>query len=293
MPVDPTIARRTSDDEIVGPAQVALEAALMWAINRGAPEHLVTEVAPLYWELAPKVLIRPEVAFAQAMVETANFTFPRCGVTVCPDFCNPCGMRTKVIVPGPHGEPETPDNHQKFPSWRVGVAAHVDHLALYVGRPSYPKPENETPDPRHFPTLAGKVTSLINLGDWWVTGGADARPDYGIAIRNRIAEMRGERSPEKTAQTISVTEEDDMLFLARLKTNPNLWMRGNGIQASRVRAANLDEVTDLLVDPNRGPVYHNPVAAGRPVITRTADVPLLTAEEIVAHLGDEMEESTP
>jgi cell wall-associated NlpC family hydrolase len=94
-------------------------------------------------------------------------------------------------------------------------------------------------------------------------------------------------------EIIADKEDDDMLFLARLDTNPNLWMRGNGVQASRIRAAHLDDVVALLVDPNRGPVYHNPIADGCPAITDADDVPLLTAEELVAHLGDETEESAP
>ena len=96
-------------------------------------------------------------------------------------------MRTRVIVKGPHGEAETPDNHQRFASWGDGVQAHLDHLALYVGRPGYPKAG--TPDPRHFPHLLGKVTSLTNLGDWWVLGGQGTKPTYGQAIRTRVAEM--------------------------------------------------------------------------------------------------------
>ena len=76
-------------------------ARLGWAIRRGAPADLAGEVVPLYWELAPPLGVRPEVALAQAMVETANFTFPRREHTVSPEHRNPCGMRTRVIVKGP------------------------------------------------------------------------------------------------------------------------------------------------------------------------------------------------
>jgi hypothetical protein len=180
-------SRPPTANDIVGQSSVAMQSAVDLAISRGAPRPLATVIAPIYWELAPRLQIRPEVAFAQAMIETADFTFPRCGTTVCADFCNPCGMRTKNLKAG---EAETPNNHQRFPSWRMGIQAHLDHLALYVGRPSYPKPAGQTPDPRHFPNLFGKVTSLVNLGDWWVTGGASTRPQYGDAIRQRIALMQ-------------------------------------------------------------------------------------------------------
>lgn len=187
----------TGADEISGGAQITVDQALAWAATKGAPADIVSEVARLYWELAPALGIRPEVVFAQAMVETANFTFPRCGTTVCPDYCNPCGMRTKVIAAG---EGETPQNHQRFPSWRVGVQAHLDHLALYLGRPGYPKPDDQTPDPRHFHFLFGKVVSLTNLGDWWVKGGAGGpHPAYGASVRSRLAAMGAAQIPSEAS----------------------------------------------------------------------------------------------
>ena len=184
-PLDASLPPTAND--IVGRSLATMQSAVNLAIRQRTPRPLASEVAPIYWELAPQLQIRPEVAFAQAMIETADFTFPRCGTTVCADYCNPCGMRTKNLKAG---QPETPNNHQRFPSWRVGVQAHLDHLALYVGRPGYPKPDNQTPDPRHFHNLFGKVTSLVNLGDWWVTGGASARPQYGDTIRQRITMMQ-------------------------------------------------------------------------------------------------------
>ena len=171
--------------DFVGPAAVTLPQALAWAATVDGRMNLIETVAPLYWALAPALGLRPEVPFAQAMIETANFRFTRCPDTVCPDFCNPCGMRTSDLKAG---DPETPENHQRFTAWEEGVQAHLDHLGLYLQLPGYPR--HQTPDPRHFPFLLGKVESLTNLGDHWVKGGAAANPDYGAKIRTRVEQMR-------------------------------------------------------------------------------------------------------
>ena len=119
--------------------------------------------------------------------------------------------------------------------------------------------------------------------------GGGFKGDRTAPVTNIITEI----ITDMITATIADKEDDDMLFLAREKDNPNLWMRGNGVQASRIRAAHLNEVIELLVDPNRGPVYHNPIAEGCPAITSLDDVPKLTAEELVAHLGEEIQETTP
>jgi len=226
----PTVISAEGGDELTGPATVAADGAVAWAIGRGAPADLAGDVVPLYWELAPPLGIRPEVALAQAMVETANFTFPRREHTVSPEHRNPCGMRTRVIEKGPNGEAETPQNHQRFATWRDGVQAHLDHLGLYLGLPGYPKAA--TPDPRHFPHLLGKVISLTNLGDWWVLGGQGTKPAYGAAIRARVAEMpaapaAGTTTTATTTTTTATTttttpttsgEEFDMATTADLET---------------------------------------------------------------------------
>ena len=175
--------------DFVGPATVTLPQALAWAATVDGRTEIIEEVAPLYWELAPALELRPEVPFAQAMIETGNFRFLRCGETVCPDYFNPCGMRTHDLKPE---DGETPENHQRFASWRDGVQAHLDHLGLYLQLPGYPR--TQTPDPRHFPFLLGRVESLTNLGDHWVKGGAGANPEYGEKIRTRDREDAGERA---------------------------------------------------------------------------------------------------
>jgi hypothetical protein len=202
--------------DFVGPAGVTLAQALAWAATVGGRPELIETVAPVYWELAPVLGLRPEVPFAQAMIETANFRFTRCPDTVCPDFCNPCGMRTADLKAG---DPETPQNHQRFRSWHEGVQAHLDHLALYLQLPGYPRAQ--TPDPRHFPFLLGRVESLTNLGDHWVKGGAAAHPEYGERIRERVDRMRGMpgggpiiESPPPTPEK----DEFDMATIADLET---------------------------------------------------------------------------
>ena len=125
-------------------------------------------------------------------------------------------MRTRDLGAN---EGETPDNHQRFVSWREGVQAHLDHLGLYLQLPGYPKPQ--TPDPRHFPFLLGKVESLTNLGDFWVKGGAGAVPEYGDHIRARIDRMRATAGGTGATEIVQPTperDEFDMATIADLET---------------------------------------------------------------------------
>lgn len=88
------------------------------------------------------------------------------------------------------------------------------------------------------------------------------------------------------------TTEDDMLFLVRAATNPNLYLVANGIESRRLRAANLDELVADLVAPSWGLTYHDPTKPGSPEITEVAEIPFVSDDELV-RLGYEIDESTP
>jgi hypothetical protein len=152
---------------ILGPAAVTAEQAQAWARSRGATETFV-ELAPLYWRLAGKHGgVNPAGAYAQAAKETA---FGRFGGVVDESFKNPCGLKTSG-----GGRSSDPKAHQCFSAWEIGVAAHLDHLALYAGAPGYPK--QDTPDPRHFVSIKGKAVAFEDLGGKWAPS-----PDYGTSI---------------------------------------------------------------------------------------------------------------
>jgi hypothetical protein len=142
--------------------------AQRWARNHDAAAQFVRN-ANLYWELAPPRGIRPEVAYAQSAKETA---YGRFGGVVDASFRNPCGLKTTQ-----GGSNNDPDAHQRFVTWRQGVTACIDHLALYAGAPTYPR--QNTPDPRHFPSVYATAPTVERLGGRWAPD-----PDYGRSIVN-------------------------------------------------------------------------------------------------------------
>ena len=197
-----------------------MDQARSWAASVDARIDIVDEVAPLYWELAARLGLRPEVAFAQAMVETANFRFPRCGVTVCPDFCNPCGMRTRDLGAN---EGETPDNHQRFVSWREGVQAHLDHLGLYLQLPGYPKPQTPGPSTLPVPARQGRVADQPRrlLGQGRGGGRPRVRREHQGADRPRCGATAGGTGATEIVQPTPERDEFDMATIADLEDGPS------------------------------------------------------------------------
>ena len=141
---------------ILGAPSSSVERAQDWARASGATPTFV-RLAPLYWKLAPPRGVRPEIAFAQSAKETA---FGRFGGVLDASYRNPCGLKKAA-----GGGNYDPDAHRRFATWRQGVTAHLDHLALYAGARGYPK--HATPDPRHFPFLRGRAPTVQALGGAW------------------------------------------------------------------------------------------------------------------------------
>jgi hypothetical protein len=137
-----------------------------WAEAHGASERFVLN-AGLYFELAASRGVRPEVAYAQSAKETAYGNF---GGVIDASFRNPCGLKTTA-----GGDDSDPDAHMHFTTWRQGVTACLDHLALYAGAPGYPRAT--TPDPRHFAFLRGRSPTVERLGANWAPD-----PNYGRSI---------------------------------------------------------------------------------------------------------------
>ena len=141
---------------ILGAPQASVQRAQAWARANGATPTFV-RLARLYWRLAPPRGVRPEVAYAQSAKETA---FGRFGGVLDASFHNPSGL--KKTNGGGNYDPHA---HRRFATWRQGVIAHLDHLALYAGARGYPK--RATPDPRHFSFLRGRARTVQALGGAW------------------------------------------------------------------------------------------------------------------------------
>lgn len=175
---------------ILGEPHSSVAQAQAWARARGGTRTFIA-LAPKYWKLSQKHGgVRPDVAYAQSAKETG---FGKFGGVIDASYKNPCGM--KKAEGGGNYDPEA---HQRFGSWDEGIAAHLDHLALYGGADGFPR--SATSDPRHFPSIHGKAKTVEALGGKWAPAA-----DYGISIiRNYLSGFVSEEPVEED------TEEDDM-----------------------------------------------------------------------------------
>lgn len=154
-----------ADIKIMGSTHITCQQAEQWAAARGATKEFIS-LAKIYWELAPSMGVNPWIAYCQAAKETGYGHFR--GI-IDRTFMNPCGLK-KTDKKG-----DLPEDHHRFDSWRHGVSAHLDHLALYAGASGYPK--EDTKDPRHFDWIRGRATTVLALGGNW-----GASKEYGIEL---------------------------------------------------------------------------------------------------------------
>lgn len=138
--------------------------------NNPAPDISVTakELVSYYYEEATREGVRPDVAFAQALHETGNFSY---GGTVTPDQNNYCGLgTTSDYVQGGY-----------FPSAQIGVRAHIQHLLAYA---TTRMPSEEIVDPRY--SMVRNIYGSMTLPHWVDLNGRWAVPGttYGQRIMN-------------------------------------------------------------------------------------------------------------
>lgn len=110
--------------------------------------------------------VRPDIAFAQALVETGFFRY---GGTVTPDQNNYCGLgTTNTIVKGAY-----------FATSELGVRAHIQHLLAYA---SNLPPKDPIVDPRY--SLVRSIYQSHTLSSWEDLNGRWAVPGdtYGQSI---------------------------------------------------------------------------------------------------------------
>ena len=147
-------AETSKDYKIISDCPVTVEQAEKWAKSKGATQAFI-DLADLYWKYYKDCgVVNPGIAYAQAAKETGYGHF---GGVLDESFCNPCGLKNEQ-----GGDDNDPDAHERFDSWKEGVQAHLDHLALYAGAKGYPK--NKTYDPRHFKIIMGRCTTVNELG---------------------------------------------------------------------------------------------------------------------------------
>jgi hypothetical protein len=95
--------------------------------------------------------------------------------------------------------------------------------------------------------------------------------------------------PTPDTPSVPDLEDDTMMFLIKLDANPNLIVVGDGITQRRVRADEIDELTNALAK-GIGPAYHDPTKSDRPVIRDINKVPT-GSDDFLQLLGIETDES--
>ncbi|MFW5438729.1 N-acetylmuramoyl-L-alanine amidase, partial [Paenibacillus apiarius] len=120
---------------ILGPASATVGQAKEWARSKNAPKEFV-DLADLYWQLASeRGGVDPAVAYVQFAHETGYlYKNGQSSAGIDASYHNPCGLK---ITAG--GGDYQASAHKRFKDWQEGIAAHLDHLALYAGAAGYPK----------------------------------------------------------------------------------------------------------------------------------------------------------
>ncbi len=156
-------------DSILGPAVATPQQCVHYLLEHNPdPRISVTpyQLVSYYYEEGKREGVRPDIAFAQALVETGYFRYTG---TVHPDQNNYCGLgTTSAIVRGAY-----------FPTSLIGVRAHIQHLLAYA---SVQMPKEPIVDPRY--SLVRDAYGHRTLTTWQQLNGRWAVPGktYGQNI---------------------------------------------------------------------------------------------------------------
>lgn len=154
---------------IMGKAIASKEQAIKYLQDRNPTPKIncsIEELVDIYYREATLEGVRPDLAFAQALLETGHFDFFG---TVVPEQNNYAGIgTTSATVRGNY-----------FSTPEIGVRAQIQHLLAYA---SLEKPRQPLVDPRYHlvngnPKVAGKAKTWHDLDGRW----AASRP-YGAKI---------------------------------------------------------------------------------------------------------------
>lgn len=188
---------------------------------------LCMNLVPILYEEAIKRGINPAIAIAQAYKETGYFNF---GGVLDASFHNVCGLKNPA-----GGGDKDKNAHKRFPNWETGIAAYLDHLALYAGAKTYPKYSSDleqyykskglkyeanklkqngsTDDPRHFTYLHGKCKTVESLSGNW----APAK-SYGADIIKMVKEIE-QSSNSNVSNTTSNEKAETIIKEIEIKLN--------------------------------------------------------------------------
>ena len=137
----------------------------------------IENLVALYYREGLKEGIRPDLAFAQALLETGHFSY---GGDVYPHQNNYAGI----------GATGNKARGAFFPTPEIGVRSQIQHLLGYASKR---RPYEKIVDPRYellakIPSKHGKIATWMGLGGHWAVPGVN----YGVnifKIHGRILNM--------------------------------------------------------------------------------------------------------
>lgn len=184
-----TAQAATKDLKIISETEVTEKQAEKWAKSKGATSEFV-DLADLYFKYASDCGdVNPAIAYVQAAKETGYGKF---GGVIDASYHNPCGLKTEE-----GGDDTDADAHKKFDSWKEGVQAHMDHLALYAGASGYPKTDSY--DERQFKSVKGTAKTVGALGGKWAP--STSYGDEVAALYDDLLSYSGLKTDTKTGNS--------------------------------------------------------------------------------------------
>lgn len=161
-------------DQILGAPRYSQKKVERYARSIGCTRYIMKTI-PIYYKLAPKRNIAPDVLVAQAILETGKGYY---GGDSRP--WNMAGIKKGGIVG------DSPEDFERPATAYEGVRMHVNHMAAYTGKKPIGKPHDRYYDARSAQKSRG----------WWVRkvsqlGGGVWATDttYGGKIRNILDAM--------------------------------------------------------------------------------------------------------
>lgn len=182
------------DEYIMGQSVLteAQMAAFLRKINPQAPEG----IEKIYLDEGKIEGVRGDIAFCQGIHETDYFRFTG---TAKFEWCNPAGLG----VTGPAGV------GARFPDWRTGIRAQIQHLKAYAVR--NPVFANALVDPRYDALVRagylGTAPKWTDLNGKWAYPGTT----YGQAILSLYEKVKVIETDNTADQIRALTEENERL----------------------------------------------------------------------------------
>jgi hypothetical protein len=162
-------------DQILGAHRYSQTRVVSYARSISCSRYIMKSI-PIYYRLAPRRNIAPEVLIAQAIVETGRGYYG--------GDSKPWNMAG--IKKGGADRGDDPKDFEVPLTAYEGVRMHVNHMAAYAGKRPIGKPHNRFYDARAAQKQRGWWVRRINqLGDGiWAED-----PTYASKIRNHLDDM--------------------------------------------------------------------------------------------------------